>query len=65
MKVTALAEQLQLAIAELDRTLAAMRADKPNVIDGHSDGKRVRYCRTETRRETLETVLALVERLDR
>jgi hypothetical protein len=57
----AIVRMLRDAISADTAAMAAMVADKPNVIDGHSDGKRVRYARTETRRETLATILAILE----
>jgi hypothetical protein len=55
-----LAERLQAMIAEHEAMRAAMRADKPNVTDGHSDGKRVRYVRHEEAEATLRAVLAML-----
>ena len=55
-----IAAHLENMIAECERVMHDMRIDKPSVVDSHSDGKRVRYARTETRRETLQTVLAML-----
>lgn len=35
-------------IATAEQTMADLVASKPSVVDGHSDGKRVRYVRAET-----------------
>ena len=56
-----LADTLRTMIAEHVAERARMRADKPNVTDGHSDGKRVRYVRHETAEQVLAEVLALIE----
>ena len=55
-----LADRLTAMIAEHEAERARMRADKPNVVDGHSDGKRVRYVRHETAEATLRAVLAML-----
>jgi hypothetical protein len=47
-------------IAAHESKRAAMRADKPNVVDGHSDGKRVRYVRHEAAEDALRAVLAML-----
>ena len=39
----------------------ALAASTPKVLDGHSDGKRVRYVRHETRAALLADVLAMLE----
>jgi len=49
-------DRIAALIAEHEATMAAMRADKPAVTDGHSDGKRVRYVRHETAAATLRAV---------
>lgn len=62
-----LSERLASLIAEHESAMAAMRADKPAVVDGHSDGKRVRYVRHETAVATLQAVadmLAAAKLLD-
>jgi hypothetical protein len=56
-----LADTLRAMIHEHEQARATMRADKPSVVDGHSDGKRVRYVRHETAEDTLRAVLALIE----
>ena len=61
MTPEALAETIRAMIAEHEATNAAARIDKPNVTDGHSDGKRVRYVRHETAAQTLADVLAMLE----
>lgn len=55
-----LAEQLRAMIASHEAERAAMRADKPAVADGHSDGKRVRYVRHEAAEDALRAVLAIL-----
>lgn len=57
----ALRERLHALIAEHVREREAMREDKPNVTDGHSDGKRVRYVRHEAAERALLDVLALLD----
>lgn len=52
-------------IAETETAMAAMRADKPAVADKHSDGKRVRYVRHETRVAVLTHVLDIIDSIDR
>jgi len=55
-----LAETIAVLIAEHERDMAAMRADKPTVVDAHSDGKRVRYARHETAVQTLRTIAEML-----
>jgi len=54
------AEFVAVAIAEQERAMAQLRADKPTVTDGHSDGKRVRYARHESIAATLRAIAALL-----
>ena len=61
MDAQELAARVRGIIADHGSQMTAMRADKPNVIDGHSDGKRVRYVRHEERIATLRDVLALLD----
>lgn len=55
-------ERIAALIAEHEAIMAALVAQKPTVTDGHSDGKRVRYVRAETARDTLRAVLAIIEK---
>ncbi len=48
-------------IVEHAATMAHEVAVKPSVTDGHSDGRRVRYARSETAVAVLTDVLAMLE----
>ncbi len=48
-------------LAEHNARMAVLIADKPTVIDSHSDGKRVKYVRSETAVAILRDVLALID----
>jgi hypothetical protein len=59
-------ERIRWAITEeIERheaAMAALRADKPSVVDGRSDGKRVRYVRHEAASAALRSILELARR---
>lgn len=55
-----LRDRLAAMVAEHQAERAAMAADKPSVVDGHSDGKRVRYVRHLASEDALRAVLALL-----
>lgn len=52
---------LMIEMHKTERT--KLEAEKPNVIDGHSDGKRVRYVRHEQSEITLQTVIDMLDKL--
>lgn len=51
---------IRAMIAAETAAMAALADATPKVLDGHSDGKRVRYVRHETRVALLADVLALL-----
>lgn len=48
-------------IATHTDSMDALAASTPKVLDGHSDGKRVRYVRSEVAVQVLRDVLAMLE----
>lgn len=63
--MTDLLARLDALIAAESERQQAMRDDKPNVVDGHSDGKRVRYVRSLERESVLREVAAMLVESDR
>jgi hypothetical protein len=52
-----LRDHLTIAIAAHEATMAQLRAVKPAVVNGRSDGRRVKYVRAETAAATLRAIL--------
>ena len=61
MERDALEAFIEQAIAEQQRAMLELSTSTPKVLDGHSDGKRVRYVRHEAAERALLDVLALLE----
>jgi hypothetical protein len=60
MDTAALVATLREAIALAESRAAALATLTPKVLDGHSDGKRVRYVRDIVTAETLRAVLDMI-----
>ena len=64
MDTTTLAATLRTLMAHERIAADALAADTPKVLDGHSDGKRVRYVRHETRAALIAELLATIGETD-
>lgn len=57
-----LRETLEAMRLRAERDAETVRAARPDIINGRSDGRRVRYVRATTTADTLRDVLALLDR---